>query len=510
MKVDRNEVRTGAALLMVLGVGAWVGQGRRRPGRAGAADGIKAKLPFTLSKELTGIVSPVDAEGAPDYLAALNERYGKGVKPEDNLFVGWVEMTGGADRFMPPEVADKMAKIAGAKTGDRTVMLQEYQPYLQQKKNLSREEVRGKYLRFFVLQKTPWTAEEDPMLAEYLKAMEEPLNRMVAISGRMRWWPPLISVDGRSMYHAEAPAVGQLYIGAMTLAARSTLRAKAGDFDGFLKDTTAVMRMGRVLMQAMSLGERQIALEIEMAGVQAIGAAVGSGKLTAGQCAAITEMLAALPPVTNVDEAVDITDRYQQLDYAVIFTMGSEKVFTFPGQGDIDRSAVDWALVLKRVNQSIDKRLDVMRGPTEELIKKVEAYLGDDTRFQEDRHDAQPGELRRKNGESKAAYSERIAAWISQLPTEDEWQVTEMWRREALMDGEMLRALLAAAEFRAKEGKWPELLRDLVPAYLKSIPKDMYSEFGHYDVSYDAAATGAHITSTGRPKRGAIVIGAGE
>ena len=34
----------------------------------------KPKLPFTISKETTYIVEPLDNDGYPDYVAALNER----------------------------------------------------------------------------------------------------------------------------------------------------------------------------------------------------------------------------------------------------------------------------------------------------------------------------------------------------------------------------------------------------------------------------------------------------
>ena len=43
------------------------------------------KLPFTISKETTGIVGPLRADGDENgglCLAALNEKYGKGVTPE--------------------------------------------------------------------------------------------------------------------------------------------------------------------------------------------------------------------------------------------------------------------------------------------------------------------------------------------------------------------------------------------------------------------------------------------
>ena len=42
---------------------------------------------FTISKEITVITAPLRPDGFPDYLAALNERYGKGVTPDNNAAV---------------------------------------------------------------------------------------------------------------------------------------------------------------------------------------------------------------------------------------------------------------------------------------------------------------------------------------------------------------------------------------------------------------------------------------
>src|SRR5713101_3375645 len=42
---------------------------------------------FTISKETTYVTGPLDKDGYIDYAAALNERLGKGVTPENNANV---------------------------------------------------------------------------------------------------------------------------------------------------------------------------------------------------------------------------------------------------------------------------------------------------------------------------------------------------------------------------------------------------------------------------------------
>ena len=46
-------------------------------------------FPFlSISKETTIITEPLRSDGTPDYVAAINARYSKGVTPENNAFRG--------------------------------------------------------------------------------------------------------------------------------------------------------------------------------------------------------------------------------------------------------------------------------------------------------------------------------------------------------------------------------------------------------------------------------------
>ena len=73
-------------LLALVGIGcagvAVMGQGASAPAGATQAAASQArtvgKAPFTVSKDTTGITGPLRADGTVDYVAALNERYGKG------------------------------------------------------------------------------------------------------------------------------------------------------------------------------------------------------------------------------------------------------------------------------------------------------------------------------------------------------------------------------------------------------------------------------------------------
>ena len=77
-----------------------------------STEGVVGK--FTVSVETTGIVSPLRADGRPDYIAAMNERYSRGVTPENNAFVGWMEVTGTGNNLIAGRIRDEVIRMSGA------------------------------------------------------------------------------------------------------------------------------------------------------------------------------------------------------------------------------------------------------------------------------------------------------------------------------------------------------------------------------------------------------------
>ena len=92
-------------------------------------------LPFSVSKETTAITSPLRPDGRPDYVAALNEKYGKGVMPENNGFVVWLKAVGTGENVLDPKIKDKVLKMCGAEETPAGAELWEgYSAYLKRTK----------------------------------------------------------------------------------------------------------------------------------------------------------------------------------------------------------------------------------------------------------------------------------------------------------------------------------------------------------------------------------------
>ena len=281
-----------------------------------------------------------------------------------------------------------------------------------------------------------------------------------------------------------------------------TLRAKAGDFDGFLNDALTIRCFARHVATA-TLIENLVAAAIETSGCNAIGAVAGSGILSTVQCQRLQTAMDALPPMPPMTDCIGIMERWSQLEQLQQDALGDEELMKqidlLPLLQSVDRNGVDWNIVLRDANTRMDEELAILRMPNlPDRQAAIKAY----DKAREDRAalaatkpaptpEPAPGEsdqavsLRLQNqqhlkilqplaaGETRDAYSHRVfdalgsTLWPS-LAKADQLLANARFR------GQALHVLLAAAAYKAATAKWPAKLADLVPTYLKEIPRDPY------------------------------------
>ena len=71
------------------------------------------KLPYTIAKDTTDITTPLRPDGSPDYLAAINQLKGKGVTPDNNGFVDFLQVIGTAG--LNEKIRGQFLDLTGAK-----------------------------------------------------------------------------------------------------------------------------------------------------------------------------------------------------------------------------------------------------------------------------------------------------------------------------------------------------------------------------------------------------------
>ena len=104
-------------------------------------------------------------------------------------------------------------------------------------------------------------------------------------------------------------------------------------------------------------------------------------------------------------------------------------------------------------------------------------------------------DLRKREGENVADYSERIARAMA-TQTNAGASLAVAVRSLGMYDF-MLKTLLAAARFKAKTGDWPDRLEQVVPEFLPAIGKDLYSPGGEEPLRYVVSASGPRVYSVG-------------
>ena len=70
--------------------------------------------------------------------------------------------------------------------------------------------------------------------------------------------------------------------------------------------------------------------------------------------------------------------------------------------------------------------------------------------------------------------------------------------RQVTMEDEILQVLIAAAEAKAQTGNWPATAEQLIPARLKEMPLDVFSNDGRAAVLYKLTESGPRVYSVGK------------
>ena len=466
-----------------------------------AATQATGKLPFTVSKATTVVTEPLREDGVPDYVAALNARNSAGVTPQNNGFVKWMEVLGTGEQIVPGVIKARVLAMTGARETPDTGVTFDYGEYLQKTEKLSGREQNKALTELGVAMQTMWTAEQSPRVADFLKTVQGPLDGVVEAAGRPRWWSPYLATAEFDIplvsRRVEAEAVTALCV-------RSTLRAKSGDFDGFLADAIAARRLARHAAGDCFL-ERLTATSMERHACEAMGAVVGSGILNADQVAAVKKANDALPPLPSIWQAADERERWSKLEMAELVAMGRTDVLDHMYDDpknphpspwkSIDIQAVDWDVVLKRTNAIVDEEVVAVKAPTWTEMQAKCAALNQRgmNSFIMLREPDSEKPLAPHPGESREAYSTRVADAMFMLVS-PAYRIGEESYRKVLLEGEMLRVLIGAADVKARMGNWPETLETV--AGVKA-PVDMYSPEEKDPVIYMHGKEGARIYSVG-------------
>jgi hypothetical protein len=437
--------------------------------------GSAKKAPFTISKETTVLTEPLRNDGGVDYVGAMNRRYGQGVKAEENGFVVWAGLLGEKQLGSQGQGIMRMAGRGMPSEPEAWVPMQRY----GEGQGLSEANAFAASETLRACAAKVWKAEDEPLVAGFLAAAKDALARADEATRRPKWWAPRVSKDDRMLM---APVMGLSTSRevATALGARATLRAGAGDFDGFLADVQTMRRLGQ-RARGDSMSGVIMGCTIDAMADRVIGVVAGRGNLTGEQCAAPGRALDALPRVSALDQAVDVCERWSALDYVQMVAAGeiSQLAAVVDGDGQmlfsIDAKSVDWDVVLRGINASVDESLRIVS--TQDAVARG-ARVAARKKRQEAAWTAEVRKLpvalmlAKKATETREAYSARVLAGLERLFSSDLEPMAEFQQRTWLRD-DLARVVVAAGAYKAREGRWPATVAELVPRDLKAAPLDL-------------------------------------
>lgn len=491
-EIERMIVRIlqqGGATLLVLLMLAWGGPAASEEPAEELADEQPQAPLISISPETTVITEPLRSDGYVDYVAALNEHFGEGVTPENNALVGYLRAYG--PQAVPLKVRPRFYELLGIdplpENGEYFLPFYEYV-----EQELAGEDRTKAEEEYFAEEREDWSLDSYPHLADWLEVNRGPLDAIVAASEKSRFYQPLVcpEPDGGSwdtVFNSfDLTQLDREAVRALSM--RALFRAGAGDVAGALNDLDAGHRLARHHVNGPYAIDQIMAYGLDMIVFENEKLLLNQGKLTAEESARLRRQLESLPSLPPLVETMELGERYFALDgVATVCRRGPEYLQDLremiPGgnlaiSAKVDSEAfrlADWDQILRNINQRNESLCQAMRiadrQQRKEALRTHDQELAD--RLQ------------------RFTNPRRLFWMISTTPAQE--VATEYLTLELLFpfpifdislpgieDFARLRYELACtgatlAEYRAREGEYPESLQQLVPGLLGEVPADRFT-----------------------------------
>ncbi len=439
---------------------------------------------FTIAKETTHVTSPIDCDGYPDYVAALNERLRVGVAPNENADVLIWKAVG--PRPGGNNIPDQFFQLLGIErppeNGPCFVSLADYA-----RKNLGIEGDNPLMAEIdqesAIAAKRGWKATEFPRIAKWLEANDQPLAAIVETTERDGHYCPLVATRDEGILSGLTdvwmPAILPYRGLALALAMRALLRAAEGKMQEAWRDLLACHRLAQLVAKNGSLVQGLVGCAIEQIALRADLSFLEMVKDDSKCLEHYSSEWQRLPPPVPVADQLDLFERFMFLEmFLRVDRKGLGAIDNGSGissnlLGDLNDAmlqGVDWDLALESANHWFDRIISALRIPDRK--QRESALNGIQKDIKPTKTDSAP------RSESKEESTESAGASICEAMIGLMYPSTRMC--QATCDRtEQLRINVNAAwaleRFRLDHGAYPSDLSLLAPSYLASAPKDLFS-----------------------------------
>jgi len=500
--------------LLVAAFSGWMAAGLSHADETPAADAPQPEAqepakPRVVSKETTRIVRPLRPDGYPDYIAALNEHYSRGVTPENNAEVSLRQAMGPGE--IPEELRGRYFQLLGiARLPEEGEYFSRFRDYSAIHIGARGELPPDKQLEQAV--KKPWSAEQFPVVAGWLEANKKPLRLIRLAVERPRYFAPLSVADNRFLLTLELPEGEKVRDAGRALAAQAMLRLHEEEIDEAWNSLLACHRLARLISQGPTLMETFFARAIEQTACTAEIVLAHHTTHEAKTMRKWLEDLEELPEKSPLVERLDVFERYACLDIITGFAReGFARMGTLIGGnptekitvGETVRDAlfqgmvhvvVDWDEVLRIANSSFDRIVHAARNPPRSDHGPANDDIYEELRAMSARtEDPRAIAMALISGESpRKMMTKRLASELltGLLPGTHHVRL----ERQHAARVRLTHVAFALGGYRADHGGYPGSLSELLPEHIAEMLKDPFAE---EDFRYQRRGGGYLLYSVG-------------
>jgi hypothetical protein len=447
------------------------------------------KSTFTISPQTTYVTGPIDKYGYIDYVTALNERLGRGITPKNNAAILIWQALGPRPEGgnpMPAEYFRWLQIEAPSEQGDYLIS---WQGYLQERaKNSTGSDRDPAGERITRAVRWPWTARQEPELADWLKRNEKPLALFLEASRRTQYYNPIVPDRTEDwspgLVGALLPNVQRCRDAANALACRAMLRLGDGKVDEAWQDLLACHRLGRLVGRGGTIIEWLVGLAIDQVADNADIAFVDHSRLTSKQVLACLDNLRKLPSLPAFADKIDLTERFMFLDGTFMaMRQGASALQLGPGSNDRAVKAdslrarlftrnINWDPALRNGNRWLDRFVAALRIPDRRRRLEELAAIDRDLRLLKQRVTGAGivGQLVMGPEERGETIGNILITLL--VPALDKAQNAAERVEQAQRNLHVAFALVA---YQRDQGHYPTKVEDLAPHYLAKVPDDLFS-----------------------------------
>jgi type II secretory pathway pseudopilin PulG len=457
-----------------------------------------ARFKYTVGPETTYVTGPLDANGVPDYPAALNDRLGKDVTPDNNGNVLIWQALGPHPEggTMPDEYFRRLGIPAPPEQGE---YLLSWDKYFQAHLKTPPDDVLGLFSnehewkehwdkRVDRAKKWPWRMKDEPEIAGWLKANEKPLALMIEAGKRPSYFNPLVSKSSdptaARLISSLLPSVQKCREAGSLLACRAMAKAGDGEYEAAWQDLLACQRLGRMLARGGTLIEDLVGIALVAIATNAEVTLIGHGKHTSKRLLAWAADLRALPPMPPMADKFALSERFMTLDSLLnIAHHGLDGISALSGPSSPPATknellsrmfsrSIDFDPAFRNANRVFDECEAALRLPDRATRGAAIAQINSEV-DQAVRSGRQKGIVGRMTA-SKSSRGEHIGNILIGLLLPSMSKVMDANDRTEQTQAN-LQVALALAAYRADTGRYPGKLEELIPNYIAVIPGDLFS-----------------------------------